>query len=45
MHFQRIKNLLFPFDIDEKEEKLLGKETKTLIQINNSCMQQGLLCT
>lgn len=46
MHFQHIKNLQFPFDMDEKEEKkLFGKGTKKLIQIHNSCMQQGQLCT
>lgn len=28
MDFQRIKNRLFPFDIDKKEEKTLGKKPR-----------------
>lgn len=34
MHFQHIKNLQLPFDIDEKEGKnLFGKGTKKLILV------------
>lgn len=45
MHFQSINNLLFPFDIDEKEEKTVwerNQDADSSKQLLHA--EQGLLC-